>query len=128
MRPQIPPHLLPVVDAVELDEGLEVLLVLAPGVELIRDAAARKPAEDGRPIGLEAGVASLPERGAGREREQVRQEVAGFVQELDRAGAIGYRDVDVQSEDQERAGQLLELFDDVLVALARRENLDLPFR
>jgi hypothetical protein len=128
MRPQVPPHLLAVVDAVQLDQRVEVFLVFAPRSELIRDAASRKPAEDRRPVRLEARIAPLPERRAGREREQVGQEVAGLVQELDRAGAIGDGDVDVQPEDQERARQLLELLDDVLVALAGGENLVLPLR
>ena len=102
--------------------------VLAPGVELVGDAAARKAPEHRRPVRLEAGVAPLPERRAGRQREQVRQEVARLVEELDRAGPVGHGDVDVQPEDQQRARQLLQLFDDVLVALAGREDLVLPVR
>ena len=74
------------------------------------------------------GVASLPERRAGRERQQVRQEVARFVQQLDRARAVGHRDVDVQAEDEQRPRELLQLFDDVLVALAGRDDLILPAR
>ena len=42
--------------------------------------------------------------------------------------SIGYRDVHVQSEDQQRPRQLLQLLDDVLVALARRDDLIDPVR
>ena len=40
--------------------------------------------------------------------------------------AIRNGDVDVQAEDQERPGELLQLFDDVLVALAGGDDLILP--
>ena len=128
VRPQVPPHFLRVVDAVELDEGLQVVLVLAPRVELIRNARAGKPPEDGRSIGFQAGVTSLPERRAGREREQVRQEVARLVEQLDGPGAIGRGDVNMQAEDEQRSGQLLQFFDDVFVALAGRDHLIHPAR
>ena len=40
----------------------------------------------------------------------------------------GHADVHVQPEDQERSRELLQLFDDAVVADARREDLILPVR
>ena len=42
--------------------------------------------------------------------------------------AIRHRDVDVQAEDQQRPRELLQLFDDVLVALAGGDDLIHPAR
>ena len=117
-----------VVDAVQFDEQLDVVLVLAPRAEMIGHAGAREAAEDRRPVRLQPGVAPHPERRAGRERQQVRQEVARRVHQVDRRLAVGHRDVDVQPEDQQRARQLLQLLDDAVVADAGREDLILPVR
>ena len=95
---------------------------------MIGDAGARKAPEDRRAVRLQAGVAAHPERRAGRQRQQVRQEVARLVHQLDHRRAIGHGDVHVQAEDQQRARQLLQLLDDVLVALARRDHLVHPVR
>src|SRR5262245_45841457 len=61
MRAQIPPDLLAVVDAVQLDEELDVLLVLGPRVEMIRDPGSREPPEHRRAEGFEARIAPNPE-------------------------------------------------------------------
>ena len=77
-----------------------------------------KAAEDGGAVGLQPRVASHPERRAGGEREQVRQEVARRVHQVDGRAVIGHGDVHVHAEDEQRSRELLELLDDVLVALA----------
>ena len=109
-------------------EQLDVVLVLAPRAEVIGHAGAREAAEDRRAVRLQAGVAPHPERRAGRQREQVRQEVARLVHQVDRRRPSGHGDVDVQAEDQQRPRQLLQLLDDAVVADAGRENLILPVR
>ncbi len=50
------------------------------------------------------------------------------VHEVDRFGAIGDRHVHVQPENQQRAGELLELLDEMLIPLARRQDLVHPAR
>src|SRR4029077_401243 len=47
MRPNVPPDFLGVVDAVQTNKQVDVVLVLAPGAEVIRDAGAREAPEDG---------------------------------------------------------------------------------
>ena len=95
---------------------------------MIGDAGAREPAKDGRPIRLQARIAPHPEGRAGGEREQVREEVARGVHEVDGRAAVGHRHVDVHAEDEQRACELLELFDDVLVPLAGGDDLIDPVR
>src|SRR5688500_14555482 len=58
----------------------------------------------------------------------MRQEVPGLAHEIDRRLPIRHPDMDVQAEDQERSRQLLQFFDDALVANAGREHLVLPVR
>src|SRR5262249_2637240 len=70
----------------------------------------------------------LPERRAGRERQQMGEEIAGLVEQLDRARLVRHGDVDVQAEDEERPRELLQLFDDALVARAGGDDLVLPAR
>ena len=53
----------------------------------------------------------------------MRQEVAHHVHHVDRRLLVGHRDVDVHAEDQQRTRKLLQLFDDVFVALAGRDDL-----
>ena len=117
-----------VVDAVQVDEQVDVVLVLAPRAEVIGHAGARKAPEDRRAVRLQAGVAAQPEGRAGRERQQVRQEVARRVHDVDRGRAVRHRDVHVHAEDEQRSRQLLQLLDDVLVALAWRDDLIDPAR
>src|ERR1043166_794837 len=79
LRPQVPPDLFAVVDAMQLDELLDALLVLGPRAKMIRDAGAGKPAEDRRAIRFQPGIAPRPERRAGGQRQQVRQKIARLV-------------------------------------------------
>ena len=74
------------------------------------------------------GVAPHPERRARRQRQQVRQEVAHLVHQVDHHRPIRHADVHVQAEDQERPRQLLQFLDDVVVADAGRDDLVFPAR
>src|SRR5713226_178660 len=123
VRADVPPDFLAAVDAVELDEEAEEIFVGAPGFELLGDASAREAAKDGGAEGFQAGVAAHPERRAGGEREEVGKEVAHHVHHVDRGLLVGHGDVDVHAEDQERARELLQFLDDVLVAFAGGDDL-----
>ena len=116
VRADVPPDLLAVVDAVGLDQQLDVVVVLGEAAEVVRDAGAREAVEDHAAVRLEAGVAALPEGRVGGQREEVRQEVARLVHDVDRRLAVVDADVDVQAEDQVRPRHLLQVFDDLLVA------------
>jgi hypothetical protein len=96
LRTQVPPDLLAVVDAVQFDEQVDVVLVLGPRVQVIRDPGPREATEDGGAERLQSGVAPNPERRAGRQRQQVRQEVPGLVHQRDHRRPIGHGDVHVQ--------------------------------
>ena len=117
MRPDIPPDLLGVVDAVGLYQQIHEALVLAPAREVIRNVGAREFVEHLAAIGFEAGVHAQPERRIGGERQNVRQEVARRVHQVDGRLAVLDADVHVQSEDQIRARDNLHVFHDVQVAL-----------
>src|SRR5688572_5934559 len=62
VRAYVPPDLLSIVDAPEIDQELDVIVVLAPGPEVIRHTRTRESPEDGRAIGLQSGLATHPER------------------------------------------------------------------
>ena len=62
------------------------------------------------------------------ERQQVRQEVARAVHQLDRGLAILHADVDVQSEDQVGARHHLQVLHDGLVAVVGVDLLLAPVR
>ena len=99
VRPDAPPELCGLGHRARGVEEADVLLVLAPGGEGVRDAAAREEArEDLRPRGVQEGEDVLDERRAGREREQLRQDVAQAVDDRDRPVGAADPDVDVQAE------------------------------
>src|SRR5438445_4043969 len=128
VRSQVPPDLLPVVDRPGLDQHLDVVLVLVERAEVRRNAGAGKVRPDHAPVGLQAGVASHPERARGAQREQVGQEVARLVQGLDPPLGVGDRHVDVEPEDNQRADDVLQLLFEHLVALVVGYLLLVPTR
>ena len=86
MRADVPPDLLAVVDAVRLDEQVRRSSSnSAQRLERVRDVRAREAVEDLAAVALQPGVLPDPERRVRREREQVRQEVAHLVHDLDAA-------------------------------------------
>ena len=95
---------------------------------MIGNTRARKPPEDGRAVRLQSRVPPHPERRARGERQEVRQEVAHFVHEIDHDRPIRQPDVHVQTKNQKRPRELLQLLDDVVVADARRDDLIFPAR
>ena len=117
VRADVPPDLLGVVDAVGLDEQVDEVLELG---ERARSVRGCRCAGSGRRLAaeaLQARVAAEPEGGVRRQREDVRQEVAGLVHDLDRQLAVLDADVDVQAEDEVRAREQLQVLDDLVVAL-----------
>ena len=77
---------------------------------------------------FEAGVAAHPEGRAGGKREEVRKEIANHIHHVDGGLLVGHGDVHVHSEDQQGACELLQLFDDILIALAGGDDLIDPAR
>src|SRR5580700_1502869 len=128
VRAHVPPDFLSGVDAVELDQEIREIFVGAPGLELLGNAGARKAAEYRSAKRFQAGVASHPERGTRGERKKVRQEIAHHVHYVDGGLLVGHGNVNVHAEDQERARELLQLFDDILIAFAGRDDLIDPAR
>src|SRR5258706_2538620 len=128
MRAHVPPDFFAAVDTVELDEEIEKTFVGAPGFELFGDARAREAAEHGGAGRFQAGVAAHPERRAGGKREQVRKEIAHHVHHVDRGLFVGHGHVDVHAEDEQGARELLQFFDNVLIALAGGDDLIDPAR
>ena len=63
MRPNIPPNLLPVVDAPCLNQQIDIAHKTGVGVEMVGDVSAGKLFEDFAPVGFQSGVVSHPERG-----------------------------------------------------------------
>jgi hypothetical protein len=118
MRTQVPPDLLRVVDAVQVNQQLHVFVVLAPRSEVLGDARPREPAEHGRPERPQAGVAADPERRARGQGEEMREEIPRLVHQIDHRVPIGHGDVHVETEDQQRSRELAHFLDDVLIAFA----------
>ncbi len=58
----------------------------------------------------------------------MRQEISHHVHHVDSGLLVRHGHVDVHAEDQQRPGQLLQLFNDVLIPLARRDHLVDPAR
>ncbi len=128
MRPQIPPDLLAVVDALRADEQLDVVLELVVRAELGRDPGPGEALPDDLPVRLQPGRPGEPERARGRDREQMRQEVARLVHDLDARLAVGNADVHVEAEDEQLADDVLKLLLEHLVALLVGDLLLLPVR
>src|SRR6266481_712541 len=123
MRAHVPPDFLTAVDAIELDEQVEEILVGAPGLKFLGHAGTREATEYRGAKRFQTGVAAHPERRAGGERKQVRKEVAHHVHHIDGGLLVGHGDVDVHAEDEQGARELLQFLDDVLVALAGGDDL-----
>ena len=125
MQPDVPPDVRVVGDAagaLELADDLGVVGVVA---ESRRRARAREGGEDHLPRRREPRRLAAPERGRRRERQQRRKLGEQPVHDLDGFLRVIDGDVDVHAEDQLAAGDVLELVDEVAVAVARRDPLAL---
>ena len=69
-----------------------------------------------------------PERRRSCQRQHVREEVARCIHDVDMRRSIREAYVNVQTEDQERSGQQLEFFDEVVVSVIGRNDLIFPMR
>ena len=125
MWPDVPPDVRVVRDAAGLLELADDLRVVAVVLEPGRRARSWKRGEDQLPRRGEAGRLPSPERRVRRQSEQRRQLEQQAVHDLDRLLGIVDRDVDVHSEDQLAAGDVLELVDERSVPVARSDPLPL---
>src|SRR5262245_13082539 len=88
MRPDVPPGLLGVVDAAGADEQVDEVLVVGPRRERVGDVGPREAIEDLAPVRLQARVHADPERRVRGEREQMRQEIAELIHQVNQGLAI----------------------------------------
>ena len=126
VRSHVPPDLLAVIDAAglhqQLDEALEGLVAL----EFVGNSGSREALEDLRPHAHESAAAPEPEGRTGRERKQVRKKIPNLILQGDRDFFVFNADVHVQTEDQVRAGDVLQVLDDRVISLIRADFLRLP--
>ena len=113
MRPDVPPDLLARCRCSWSDEQVDEALEVGPRRERVGDVRARKAVEHLAPVRLQAGVHADPERRVGRERQQVRQEVAQLVHQVNQRLAVLDADVHVEAEDEVRARDHLHVLDDL---------------
>src|SRR5467141_3527428 len=128
VRAHVPPNLFSVVDAIQLHEKIHEIFVRTPRFELLRHTGPREPAKHRRAEGLQSGISAHPEGRTGRKRQEVRQEIAHAVHHVDGRLFVRHGHVNVHAEDEQRPRQLTHLFDDVLIALAGRDDLVDPAR
>ena len=126
MRPDIPPDLLRVVDAVGLDQQVDEVFELAVARKAVRDIRARKLIEDLRAIALEPRLHPAPERRVRGERQDVRQKVAHRIHDADRRFAVLDAHMHVQTEDQVGARHQLQILNHLGVARVRIDLLRAP--
>ena len=86
--------------------------VLLPALEAAGQAGARQLLVGGEAIALEAGVLAFGERRGGREHEQMRQEVARLVHEVDAQLVVLDADMHVHAADDEAAADAGEILGD----------------
>ena len=126
MRPHVPPDLLRVVDAVGAHQQVDEVVVVGPARERIRDVGSRELVEHLAAIRLEPGVHAEPERRVRRQRQQVGQEVADLVHQLDEGLTVLDADVHVEAEDEVRPRHQLHVLHDLEVAGIRIDVLLAP--
>ena len=100
----------------------------APALVEIRNVCPREFVEDFASVGAQPRLHPHPERRVGGERQQVRQEVAGAVHQLDRGLTVFHADVHVKAENQVRARHHLQVFHDGAVAVVGIDLLFAPLR
>src|SRR5882724_4390099 len=66
MRPDVPPDLLRIVDALGADKQVDKVLEITPACEGVRNVGAREFVEDFAAIGFQAGIHAQPERRVSR--------------------------------------------------------------
>ena len=100
MRPHIPPDLRPILNAVHMDQKVEIGLVLCVGFKMIGHFRSWEFLEDFRSVRLKPGVKAQPERRRRRQCQHVRQKIPSGVHYLYSAFEIGYADVHMHTKDQ----------------------------
>ncbi len=128
MRADVPPDLLAVLDAARHDQRVQELLIGAPRAEVVGDAGAREALEDLGAVTLPARVGAAPERRVYRHGEDVREEVAHGVHDLDARFVVLDGDVHVLAEDQVRPRHHLQVLDQPVVVRAGRDRHRRPMR
>src|ERR1051325_3352476 len=97
-------------------------------IVVVWNVRARELLEALRAIGFQTSIVAHPEGRRGRQREHVRQEIARGVHDMNLPVFVCDADVYVQAEDEQRARDRLQLFDEQLVTLVIENLLILPAR
>ena len=125
MRADVPPDVRVVGDAAGPLELADDLCEVGVVLEARRRAGAGERGEHHLPARREPGRLAAPERRRRRQREHLRQVDEQPVHHLDRLLGVVDRDVHVHAEDQLAARDVLQLVDELAVAVARRDPLAL---
>src|SRR5581483_2693522 len=126
--PQIPPDLARVLDDAVAHQDVDGVPVLLPALETPRQPGARQLLVGREAVALEAGILALGERRGGGEHQQVRQEIARLVHEIDSELVVLDADVHVHAADDEAAAHSGEVAGDGLIAVALGGLLRAPAR
>jgi hypothetical protein len=97
-------------------QHVDRLAVFVPTVEASRQPGARQFAEDRQAPALEAGVFALPERRRRRQHQQVGQEVAQLIHEIDALLVVLDTDMNVHSAHEEAAAEACEIMREGVIA------------
>src|ERR1700683_1158418 len=128
MRPDVPPDLLRIIDAVGLDQQLDEVFILAPAGKVIRNVGPGKLVKYLAPVSLQPCIHPQPEGRVSRQREEVRQKIPRMIHHVDRGLAILNPNVHVQPENEVRPRHQLHVFDNILITRVGMNLLYLPVR
>ncbi len=126
MEPDVPPDFGGVFDAIGADEQIDVVVKFREAGEGFGHASMRESFEDDLAIRLQTGVLTLPKRRVRRERKKVGQKIAHLVHDRDADLAIRDTHVNVETENDVAASDLLHVLQDRAVALLVGNGLVFP--
>jgi hypothetical protein len=116
-RAQVPPDLGRILEQSRIDHDVHVPLIFGIALELFRKSGTWQCVENGQPITFEPRVTTLPKgRGTG-ECQQVRQEVAHLVHQVDAQRIVIDADVHVHAADEQAPGSTLHFGRERIVAV-----------
>ena len=127
-RAHVPPDLAGVLDDAVAHQQVDGLRYSSQLSKRPGQARARQLLVGGEAVALEAGVLAFRERRGGRQHQQVRQEIARLVHEVDAQLVVLDADVHVHAADDEPAADAGEVAGDRLVAVALGRLLRAPAR
>src|SRR3954454_5788983 len=125
MEADVPPDVRVVRDAAGLLELADDFGVVGIVAEARRRPGAREGSEDHLAARRESGRLAAPERRVGGEGKEVREVEEKRARHLDRLFGVVHGYVDVETEDELAARDVLELIDEISIAVPRGDPLTL---